>query len=496
MTGKAYLAVDLGAESGRAMVGVVDAGKITLHELHRFEHLPRRMPGGLYWDLTGLWGQIQEGMRHAADWSREHGVALESMGVDTWGLDWAVVGRSGELMGLPHCYRDERSQPAFEKVVGALGQEAIYDATGIQFMPINTLYQLAACHEAEPKLLDSAATLLFMPDLFHFLLTGRAVVELSIASTSQMYDPRRGTWAESMLQQIGLPTHLLGPVVPPGTRVGAVLPHVAADTGVAEDLAVIAPAGHDTACAVAAVPATESDAWAYLSSGTWSLMGAELSEPVINDHARQAPFTNELGVQGTVRFLKNISGLWLLQQCRRQFERAGRPLDYPQMMQLAAEAEPFRVLVDPDHPPFAVPGEIQEKISAFARASGQPVPEGPGQFVRCCLESLALMYRHVLVRLEAVLDRRFDVLHVVGGGGKNTLLNQMTADAVGRRVVVGPHEATATGNVLVQAMGAGQIANLEQLRQVVAASFDLETYEPNQPHDWDRAYERFHGLLS
>ena len=495
MPAKAYLAIDLGAESGRTIVGVLDEGKLKLHEAHRFFHLPRRLPSGLHWDLTGLWGQVLEGTRKAAEWVRDEGLSLTSLGVDTWGVDYALLSRSGELLGLPHCYRDERNGPAFEKTIAALGREALYQATGIQFLALNTLYQLVAARDADPELVTQADKLVFMPDLLHYFFTGRAVVESSIASTSQMTDPRTGRWATGLLEELGLPTRMLGPIVPSGTPLGPLLPDVAAEIGAGEEVQVIAPAVHDTASAVAAVPAGSAPNWCYLSSGTWSLIGVELDRPCINDAAREIPFTNEGGVGGTIRFLKNIDGLWLVQECRRHFEKQGIHCGYDELAERAAAAEPFRTLVDSNHEPFASAGEMPKKIADFARSTRQAVPDDIGQFVRCCLESLALTYRHTLGQLERVLDRRFDVLHIVGGGGRNKLLNQMTADAIGRRVVVGPHEATATGNLLVQALGAGDVSDRAHIRRIVANTFEPEAYEPREPAAWDRAYERFGDLL-
>ena len=495
MATRAYLAIDLGAESGRTIVGVLDNDRLTLHESHRFFHLPRRLPSGLHWDLTGLWGQVLEGTRKAAAWVCDQGLSLTSLGVDTWGVDYALLSRSGELLGLPHAYRDERNGAAFEKTITALGREALYEATGIQFLALNTLYQLVAARDADPELVARADKLLFMPDLLHHFFTGRAVVESSIASTSQMTDPRTGRWATELLEKLGLPTQMLGSIVPSGTPLGPLLAEVADEIGVDASVQVIAPAAHDTASAVVAVPADSSTDWCYLSSGTWSLIGAELDRPCINDAARAVPFTNEGGVAGTIRFLKNINGLWLVQECRRHFQNQGSDASYQELTQQAAVAEPFRTLVETNYEPFASAGDMPDKIAGFARSTKQPEPDNVGSLVRCCLESLALTYRHTLGQLERVLDRRFDVLHIVGGGGRNNLLNQMTADAIGRRVVVGPYEATATGNVLVQAMGAGDVSDRAHIRRIVANTFEPEVYEPRDTAAWDQAYERFADLL-
>jgi rhamnulokinase len=352
-----------------------------------------------------------------------------------------------------------------------------------------------ARQQLEPGLLDQAAALLFMPDLMHYLLTGHVAVEATIASTSQLIDPRTGTWAVDLVSELELPARILQPLVPAGTRLGAVRLEVAQDAGIAAEIPVIAPASHDTASAVAAVPATAGSSWCYLSSGTWSLMGAELNAPCLSAAARDAPFTNEGGVGGTSRFLRNITGLWLVQECRRSLEQQGATLEYAALTELARAAPPFRTLIDPAHGSFLTPGRMPEKIAAFAQSTGQPVPDDSGALIRCCLESLALAYRHTLSQLEVVLGRPTTVLHVVGGGGRNTLLNQMTADAIDRPVRVGPVEATAAGNVLVQAMGAGLVRDLEHLRAIVAASVEPDLYEPRDAGAWQGPYERFVELL-
>jgi rhamnulokinase len=354
-------------------------------------------------------------------------------------------------------------------------------------MPINTLFTLYAHQLSNPGALAAAQQMLFLPDLFHYWLSGNRFVEATIASTSQMVDCKTGDWSRDLLTDLGLPTHLLGPISPPGSEVGKIRHALAGEAGLSAGLRVVAPAAHDTGSAIAAVPADDATNWCYLSSGTWSLLGAERTAPCLSAAAQEAMFTNELGVAGTTRFLKNIPGLWLVQECRRDLARAGEDFTYAELTQLAEAAEPFRTLVDPAHASFETPGEMRSKIAAYARSTGQPPPESPGQFIRCCLESVALAYREKLSALESILDRKFDVIHVVGGGGKNTLLCQMTADATGRRVVVGPYEATATGNALVQAMAAGEVRDLRELRQIVARSFDLLTYDPVDTRVWDIA---------
>jgi rhamnulokinase len=492
----AHIAIDMGAESGRLIVGVLEGGRLRLEEVHRFTHEPVWLPTGLHWDMTGIWREICWGLRLAATWATTNGVELSSVGVDTWGVDWALVDAAGEILGPPHAYRDPRNVPAYEQVVKKLGRDRIYRTTGIQFMPLNTIYSLYAHRLADPGLLDAAEQLLFIPDLLHYLLSGQRIVEATIASTSQMVDCHTGDWARDLLAELDLPGKILGPISPPGTVVGSIREMVVEGTGLPPTLRVVTPASHDTASAVVAVPADEKTSWCYLSSGTWSLLGAELESPCVSEAAQAASFTNELGVGGMFRFLKNIAGLWLVQECRRDLVRKGQEFDYPTLTRLASEAAPLRTLVDPSHASFQSPGDMLQKIADFAKASEQPAPESPGQFVRCCLESLALAYREKLEVLESILGRRFDVLHVVGGGGKNALLNQMTADATGRRVVVGPHEATAMGNLLVQAMAMGAASNLAELRRIVARSVDLVTYEPTDAGGWDAANEQYRALCS
>ncbi|HEY3395824.1 MAG TPA: rhamnulokinase family protein [Lacipirellulaceae bacterium] len=489
---KGYIAIDLGAESGRVIVGVLADERLRLEEVHRFTHEPVWLPTGLHWDISGIWREIVAGLRRAAAWTKGNGVEPISVGVDTWGVDWALVDDAGELVGLPHAYRDPRNNAAYEQVIAKLGRDRIYQTTGIQFMALNTLYSLYAHKLADPGAVANGQ-LLFIPDLFHFWLSGQRTIEATIASTSQMVDCHTGDWANGMLKDLGLPIPQLSPTTAPGDEIGMLRKKLAEDTGLPVGMRVVAPASHDTASAVAAVPAKDTN-WCYLSSGTWSLLGAEIDAPCVTSAAQAASFTNERGVANRIRFLKNIPGLWLVQECRRDFARQGQEFDYATLTRLANEADAFSTLVDPAYEAFQSPGDMPRKIAEFARATGQSVPQSPGQFVRVCLESLALAYREKLETLEAILGRRFDVIHIVGGGGKNALLSQMTADATGRRVVVGPYEATATGNALVQAMAAREVESLSELRRIVAQSFELVKHEPADGDRWQRAYERFKTL--
>ncbi len=490
-----YVAIDLGAESGRAVVGVLNSAGLRLEVVHRFPHEILQLPSGLHWDITGLWREIVQGLRAAGEWAAENSITLISVGVDTWGVDWALLSQSGELIALPHAYRDPRNSEAFDKVVKKLGVGEIYRATGIQLLSLNTLYSFSALQQASPEIVDASDQLLFLPDLFHYWLSGKRSVEATIASTSQMVDCQSGDWAKSILSELKIPARLLGPITPPGNSLGSLLPELATTTGLSTEVQVVLPPTHDTASAVAAVPALPNSSWCYLSSGTWSLLGAEIDEACVSEAAQAAMFTNELGMGGRIRFLKNITGLWMVQECRRDLQRQGENYDYARLTNLAAEAEPFRTLVDAGNAPFQVPGDMLKKIADFALQTDQPVPDSPGQFIRCCLESLALKYRNTLRALEDILERQFDTLHIVGGGGQNALLNQMTADATGKQVVVGPYEATATGNILTQALAAGALANLDELRAVVASSSELQTLEPENSTAWEEAEQRLYASM-
>jgi rhamnulokinase len=488
---KNFLAFDLGAESGRALLGKLDGGKIALEEKHRFANPMGRMNGHLHWNLLAQWEELKTGLRKTA----AGGTKLDGIGVDTWGVDFGFIGRSGEVLGQPYMYRDSRTDGVMDKVFAKVPRDKVFEATGIQFMQLNSLYQYYAMrHEQKSPLLDCADKLLFMPDLFNYLFTGVAKGEFSIATTSQMYDPRRKAWAVDMLQQLDLPTHLLPEIIPSGAVVGALRDDIARECGAAAKIAVIAPATHDTASAVAAVPAAEGDDWCYISSGTWSLMGVEIDEPIINAKSLALNYTNEGGVGGTIRFLKNIMGLWLVQECRRAWQREGREFSYAELTKMAAESPPLQSIVPPDHGPFGAPGEMPKKIAEYCTKTGQRVPALPGEFVRTCLDSLALAYRKTLDGLEDVLGRRMNVIHIVGGGTQNELLTQMAADACGRTVIAGPVEATAIGNILVQAMATGDVKSIADLRAIVRNSFDVKRYEPRETGKWDAAYEKFKQL--
>jgi len=489
MSGQRFVAFDLGAESGRAVAGSLADGKLELDVLHRFPNGPVPVIDRIHWDALGIFRNLLDGLRAYRD---RYGETLDGLGVDTWGVDFALIGADGGLLGNPVHYRDARTDGMPEKAFRQVPRREVYQRTGIQVMPINTLFQLYSLVQANDVLLREAETLLFMPDLLNYLFTGERVSEYSIASTSQMYDMAGNEWATDLLDRLGIPTRILPEVAAPGSVIGNLRDALASETGV-KAAPVIAPACHDTAAAVAAVPA-EGEGWCFLSSGTWSLMGMETGEPIITEETRELNFTNEGGVDGTIRFLKNIMGLWLVQELRRAWQREGEDLDYAALVGLAEEAEPFRSFVDPDHAPFASPGGMPEKMAAFCRETDQPVPETKGQFVRAALESLALTYRYVVECLEQVGGRPLQTIHIVGGGTQNQLLNRFTADATGRTVVTGPVEATAAGNVLMQAVALGVVGSIAEARQIVRASFPLETYAPESTAAWDAQYARFQQI--
>lgn len=483
-----YVALDLGASGGRAMLGSIEEGKLRLEELHRFPNEPVRIPQGLYWDTFRLWHEILAGLGVAG---RGRKLRLDGIGLDTWGVDFGLLGADGALVDNPRHYRDSRNTGMTDRLCEAVPKREIFAHTGLQFMDLNSLPQLYAAKLAGAPALEVARTLLFMPDIFNYWLSGVPRAELTIASTSQFYNPRDKRWATELFERLGLPVEILPAIVPPGTCLGPILPEVADATGLDPATPVFASACHDTASAVAAVPA-QSDAWCYISSGTWSLMGLETGEPVINDEALAATLTNEVGAAGRIRLLKNIAGMWLIQECRRAWALEGREYGYDELAQMAAAARPFRAVINPDA--FPEPGHMPERITEYCRRLSFGTPADAGETVRTILESLALRYRQVLGSLEHLLGRRIDVIHIVGGGSQNETLNQFAADCTGRAVVAGPTEATAAGNVLVQAIGSGLLKDLEEARALVRASFPVTIYEPRHTGGWDEAYDRFLSL--
>ena len=492
MSEQCYLGVDLGAESGRVVAGLFDGHSVRLEELHRFPNGPVNVGGTLRWNVLGLWHEIQQGLAAAA---ARFGDEIRSIAVDTWGVDYVLLSAQDELLGLPWHYRDERTTGMLATACERVPREEIFAATGLQFMELNTLYQLLAMKRDHPELLDQARRLLLIPDYFHWLLCGSRVVEFTNATTTQCFDPARNDWATELLGRFGLPGEIFPEVVPPGTSLGRLRSDVAAAAGL-DRINVIAPATHDTGSAVAAVPTdrTGSASWTYISSGTWSLMGAEVNGAVTGPSTLAVNATNEGGIDGTFRLLKNIMGLWLVQECRRAFARDGRDVDYGTLTRQATDAPAFVSLVNPDDPSFLKPPCMPTAIRDFCRRTGQPEPASDGAMIRCALESLALKYRDVLEQIESLTGETSEVIHVVGGGSQNGLLNQFTADACGRPVIAGPVEATVLGNVLVQARADGALDSLGDIREVVANSTQPDTFTPTNPSAWDKARERFAGL--
>jgi rhamnulokinase len=486
MSGSSYIACDLGAGSGRVILGSIVDGKLTLDEIHRFTSEPVRMGDSIRWNVIGIFQELKAGLRKVAESGRQ----VASVSVDSWGVDYALLNARQPLLALPHQYRDPRTDAVYEATVKEAGtKELIFAETGLQFMSINTLYQLIAELEQNPDLLGVADQFLNIGDYVNFLFSGAAKAEQSLASTTQIYNPRTRGWSKELIKAFGLPERIFPEIVPSGTKLGKLLLEIREETNLPE-IDVIASCSHDTGAAVAAVPATGDD-WAFLSSGTWSLIGVELPSPLINEKVRACNFTNEGGFGGTTRFLKNITGMWLLQELQREWKREGRELDYDELTRQAAKAEPFRSLINPSDDRFAKPGNMAEKIAAFCRETGQPAPETQGQFARCVYESLALLYRSTLDDVEQLTGRTIRKLHIVGGGSKSTLLNQFAGNATGRTVVAGPVEATAAGNVLIQAIALGHVGSLAAAREIVRASFPVQEFKPEQNAEWQRAAERF-----
>jgi len=486
---KNYLAFDLGAESGRAILGTLADGRLTLEELHRFLNQPVPLPDGLYWDAHRLFFEITEGLRIAG---RQHHLQLDGIAVDTWGVDYALLGADGSLVENPRHYRDPRTTGMMDKTFSVVPREEVFRQTGVQFMELNTLYQIHAAKLHRAPGMSTATKLLFMPDLLGYWLSGVARTELTIASTSQFYNPVTKTWAFPLLERLGIPLSIFGEIIPPGTRLGDLRDDLQQRSGLAR-VSVFATAGHDTAAAVAAVPFEDEDG-VYISSGTWSLMGVELTDPLINERVLAYNFTNEIGAGGRVRFLKNIAGLWLVQECRRAWQLSGEEYSYDELTRLASAAPAFTAVINPDA--FITPGDMPDRIADYCRRTGQYVPEQPGGMIRAILESLALRYRQVLDSLEDLLGRPLRTIHIVGGGSKNQLLNHFVAAATDRQVVAGPAEATAAGNILVQALGEGGLTSLEAAREAVRRSFGLENVVAEHNPDWDDAYRRFCELTS
>ena len=495
MAERIYVAIDLGASSGRHVAGRFDGRRLQLEEIHRFDNGPVVVGESLHWDLLYLWSEVLRGLRAAR---QKFGSEIASVGVDTWGVDFGLLGRGDVLLGNPYHYRDPRTNGVMERAFELVGRENIFRHTGLQFMQFNTLYQLLAMKWGRSPLLEIAETFLMMPDLFHWLMTGVKTNEFTNATTTQFFNPITHDWARELLAEFELPTHILLPISEPGSRIGRLRPQVARELGL-PDTEVILPGTHDTASAVMAVPAAskpgEQPDWCYISLGTWALMGVEVPQPVVTDEVLAFNFTNEGGVGGTIRLLKNITGLWLVQECRRIWNLAGRNWGWEELNRLSAAAKPLVSFIDPDSPEFLAPQDMPEAIRQYCQRTGQPVPSDEGAILRCALESIAMKFRFVFERCEKLVGRRIEVIHIVGGGTQNRQLCQAAADACGRPVLAGPIEATAIGNLMMQAVAWGDVGSIAEAREVIRNSFPVDRYEPQNQAAWEEAYARFLKLL-
>lgn len=480
-----FYAFDLGATSGRSILGTIEDGKLELRELTRFANPIIRVHDKYYWDVFALFEELKRGLKVIAS----ENINLDAIGVDTWGVDFVYLGEDGTILGQPRCYRDPYTNGAPEEYFRLVPKNEVYSLTGIQIMNFNSLYQLYAAKKENSSALNAAKDLLFMPDALSYMLTGKKVCEYSIVSTSQFLNPRTKKIEPKLLNAINIHPSLIQPIVMPGETIGCMTDAIAQECGI-DKVPVVAVAGHDTGSAVAAVPACDKH-FAYLSSGTWSLMGIEVDEPIISEESYALNFTNEGGVEGTTRFLKNITGMWLLEQCRKEWEQQGRKYTYPEIVKLSDSVEGFQSLIDPDHPSFANPASMSKVIADYCQRTGQYVPEKDAEYIRCIFDSLALKYRQILDLLHKLSPFPIERLHVIGGGSQNRLLNQMTANSVGIPVVAGPCEATAIGNVMLQAKGIGLVNSLAEIREVVNRSVTPEVYEPQDTALWQAAYDQY-----
>ncbi len=484
MVNQHFFAVDLGATSGRTILGTISDGKMEMRELTRFPNKIIETCGHFYWDIYALYQEIIDGLKKA---NRE-GIAIESIGIDTWGVDFAFVGKDGELLRNPYCYRDPHTVGAMEEYFNHIPKDKVYDITGIQFMNFNSLFQLSTLNRRNCSALKAADKILFIPDALSYLLTGQMVTEYTIASTSQMLNPRTKKFEKELLDVINVKEEQFGRFVFPGEKIGLLSEEVRKQTGLGA-IPVIAVAGHDTASAVAAVPATTEN-FAYLSSGTWSLMGIEVKDAIITRESYNKNFTNEGGIEGTTRFLKNICGMWLLERCRKEWEGA-QELSYPELIEAALAVPAFRSLINPDATCFANPPSMVKAIQEYCKATGQYVPSTHGELTRCIFDSLALRYKQVFGYLQEMAPFSIETLHVIGGGSRNNLLNQFTSNATGVPVIAGPSEGTAIGNIMLQAKAAGLVSNIREMREMIGKAIETASFKPEHPEDWETAYEAY-----
>ena len=484
------LAFDFGASGGRAILGCLQDGKLVTEEIHRFSNDPVEVRGTFYWDVLRLFHEIKQGILKCANSGHKD---IDSIAIDTWGVDFGLLDEQGNLLGNPYHYRDSHTDGMMEEAFKIIPRYEFYAKTGLQFMKFNSVFQLLALKQHQSPALKQAKTMLLMPDLFNYFLTGVKASEVSIASTTQLLKPGTMEWDTEIIDRLGLPGDIFTGIVASGTVIGSLSPELAKELGVGE-IPVIAAAGHDTQAAIVSVPAETSD-YAYISCGTWSLMGIESETPIINEKSDALAFTNEAGVDNKTTFLKNIMGLWLVQESKRQWDREGKSYSFAQLETMAVEAKPFESFIDPEDDFFMAPGDMPDRIREYCRKTNQPVPQTEGEIMRCIYQSLALKYRQTLESLEEVKGGELPVIHMIGGGIKDQMLCQLTANATGRKVAAGPVEATSIGNLMVQAMALGEVKDLQEARQVVKQSFSVKVYEPQEVVAWNEAYEKYKNAV-
>ena len=486
MNRKYFLAFDLGASSGRAILGILADGKLELTEIHRFVNQMQLINGHYFWNIFSLFNELKTGLKKCI---KEFGIQPESIGIDTWGVDFVHLNKEGLILSLPFAYRDSRTNTSMDDLFQLIPQEEVYAQTGIQFMQFNSLFQLFSMVKDQSSLLKITDSVLFMPDALNYLFTGVKKCEFSIASTSQMIVPGTCRWNYELIEKAGIPTNILQEIILPGTVLGNIQDEVARETG-SKSVPVIAVAAHDTGSAIVSVPSSDNN-FVYLSSGTWSIMGIESKHPIISEQTRQLNFTNEGGAEGTTRFLKNIMGMWLIQEVQRIWEAEGTKYSWPEMVELARQSEPFKFLINPDDSMFLNPRDMTQAVRDYCYQTAQGTPQSHGETIRCIYDSLALKYRFTLEQIRTVSNQPIEVIHIIGGGANNHFLNQITADATGLMVIAGPTEATAIGNILIQAKALGYVGSLNEIRQIVANSFGLVKFSPSHELDWEAAYNRY-----
>ena len=488
MSKKHFLAFDLGASSGRAILGILENNTLELKEIHRFKNQMTRIHGDYYWNIYSLFDELKTGLKKCIS---EFKIQPDSIGIDTWGVDYSLISMSGQLVGLPFAYRDHRTDTAIEDFFKVLPKKDVYSLTGIQFLQFNTLFQLFASAQEKYSRLNIAASLLFTPDTLNFLFTGIKKNEYTIASTSQLLKPGKPEWEFKLFVAAGISEDLVEEIVQPGIAIGDILPEIQEVCG-SKKIPCIAVASHDTASAIVSVPAKGKN-WAYLSSGTWSLLGIESEKPLVSDKTMEMNFTNEGGVDGTTRFLKNIMGMWLIQECKRIWDEETE-IDWQEIVDLSEAAEPFKCLINPDEAVFLNPGNMPKAIQEYCKKTDQFIPQTKGEIARCIYDSLVLKYKFTIKQIESVTGNKIEKLHIIGGGANNTVMNQLTADATGITVFAGPTEATAIGNIMMQAKANGTVHSLSDIRNVVSNSFEVTEYQPSPKLNWELAYEKFEKL--